>query len=282
MNLAKALIWGSKILFSKKNNSLEARILLQYILNCSVEFLFANQNIVLTDLQIKNFHKLLLSRKKSIPISYLVRNKEFFSLNFYVNKHVLIPRPDSEILVSAILEYAKISQINNILDLGTGSGCIIIALLKSLKNISATALDICPLALNVAKSNIKFYKLEHRINLLKSNWFKGIDKNIKFDIIFSNPPYVSLLEKKIMASEILLHEPKIALFANKFGLEHYYSIAKQAYRFLKNNGQIFLEVGWKQADSVKRIFIKYGYCYAKSSYDLNNRERCLQFYYQFV
>lgn len=287
MNVSQALIIGNRILSSKKNDSLEstasentaleARILLQYILNCSVEFLFLNQDLVLTDLQIKNFYGLLLSRKKNIPISYLTENKEFFSLNFYVNKHVLIPRPDSEILVSAILEYGKISQIDNILDLGTGSGCIIIALLKKLKNTSATALDICSLALNVAKKNIKLHRLEGRINLLESNWFMSLDKNLKFDVIVSNPPYISLSEKEFISSETLLYEPKIALFASKFGLENYYIIAKHAYQFLKNNGQIFLEVGWRQAELVKKIFIKYGYCYAKSYYDLNNRERCLQF-----
>lgn len=252
--------------------AMEARILLSHLLRKPKEFLISHGE---QELEANAFHELevLINRRRALePIAYIIGIKEFFGRDFIVDSNVLLPRPDSETLIEAVLANAK--EMPKILELGVGSGCLIITLVLELEGAMGLSIDIDKGALAIAASNAQKHEIEDRVELIESDWFRGLGEQ-KFDIIISNPPYISSEER--VAKETLLYEPHKALFAGKGGLEAYMEIADKAGDFLKPDGMIYLEIGYDQEDSVTELFVEKGYRVLGKHKDLAGYVRCLGF-----
>ncbi|BCS81480.1 peptide chain release factor N(5)-glutamine methyltransferase [Anaerocellum diazotrophicum] len=207
------------------------------------------------------------------PLQYCTNKAFFMGLEFYVDENVLIPRFDTEVLVEVAIEIFKGRKNLYFLDIGTGSGCIAVALCKFL-DCNVLAVDISERALEIARKNAELNGVENRILFVRSNLFENIPKNIKFDAILSNPPYISESERFKLEKQVL-KEPHIALFSKEDGLWFFKEIANKAKLYLKDGGYIIFEVGFSQAEEVKRILEQNGYENIKSRKDLNNIERCI-------
>ena len=215
---------------------LDAKILLSHILNLTNSenlILKLNEKISLDD-YLKYIH-LIERRLKFEPVAYIIGNKDFWKQKYTINKNVLIPRPETELIIELLLKKlkGKINSELHILDLGTGSGCIILSLLSELKFSTGIGIDISEKALNVAKLNAKKFDLIKRVNFKISDWFDNLENTDKFDIIISNPPYIPIDEWKNLDPNVLNFEPKGALTDNRDGLENYRIIANNAKKFLK-------------------------------------------------
>ena len=257
---------------------MDARILIQFVTLLSREdVIFNAPQINLSDNQIKKYFDLIHKRARKIPLTHLTNNREFFANNFYVDENVLDPRPDSEALIEMVInEFEKISFLN-ICEMGCGSGCLIISLLKHFKNWHGLAIDISNKALIVAQNNAINNQVSTRINFLESNLFKNFRDDQIFDIIISNPPYIPTNDIENLQDEVRLYEPRIALDGGLDGLDFYRKIAEQSQKFLKNNGNIFLEIGYNQYQDVKNIFENNNFKFINFKKDLSGIIRVLQF-----
>lgn len=231
----------------------KSRLLLQHILKKTHAYIIANGNENINDEYKKHFLVGIKKIIKGVPIQYITNEQEFMKLNFYVDENVLIPQPDTEILVERIIKDYLDKQVK-ILDLCTGSGAIGISLAKYIKECEVTLTDISSKALQIAKLNAKKNLQHKKIKFIESDMFSKIT-NEKYDIIVSNPPYIKTavignLEKNVQA------EPFIALDGGQDGLKFYKIIAENAADFLKENGRIYLEIGYDQKDEVSEIINK--------------------------
>ncbi|UCP01226.1 peptide chain release factor N(5)-glutamine methyltransferase [Borrelia hermsii] len=252
-------------------NTLEILLLLEKILKNRKELILANINKTLTK---QEEHK-LLSQIKNIksgtPINYILGTKEFMGIKFYINKHVLIPRADTECLVEEALIQIKKHNLNKILDLCCGSGCIGLTIAYYLKR-KVTLSDISTKALRVSLRNTQRLKLENYIEIQHSDLLKYIDK--EFELIITNPPYLNKDELKI--KEKLAKEPRIALLGfGRDGLKIPKKIIIQAKHKLTKNGLLIVEMAPWQTNSLKKFAIQEGFEYLKTIYDIENRERAL-------
>ncbi|WP_341751872.1 peptide chain release factor N(5)-glutamine methyltransferase [Candidatus Tisiphia endosymbiont of Piscicola geometra] len=274
MNIKESLIYAASKLQAVgiKSANLESRILMQHVTGKSIEYLLARSEEELTQQEQIIFEDLVNRRTLLEPIAYIVGYKEFYSYQFIINDKVLIPRQDTEIIVDAILSDIKINAELTILELGIGSGCIAVSLLLEMPNSNVTATDISNEAIAIASQNAIKHKVSDRFKIINSNWFDNLEKQ-EFDIIVSNPPYISFDDTVYMSSEPLKYEPHLALFAEDNGLASYYIIAKEAKGFLKQNGKLFLEIGFNQLTAVTEIFISYGYTVKQVYKDLEARDR---------
>ena len=263
-NLLKSLIYDGKKILSEsgvKNAMYEARLIIQKTLKkTELEFItFQKKKISLK--QSNSILHNFIERTKGKPVSKIFGLKEFFSNEFIVSKNVLDPRPETELLVElTIKNLFKIKDEKiSLLELGVGSGCLIISILLSLKKnkVSALAVDISNKALDIAGKNIKKFNLEKKLELKKSDWFSNI--NEKFDIIISNPPYIKTYDIKNLDKEVKFYDPLIALDGGFSGLKCFKKIATEAKLHLKQNGIILLEIGFGQINSVKKIFEEMGF-----------------------
>jgi release factor glutamine methyltransferase len=257
------------------NPLFEARILLQHALGISVEEFITYQKPIEKNIQ-KAFEKLIAKRKQHQPIGYIINTSRFYNLQFYTTPQVLLPRSDSEVLIEAIINHYPKNQTLKILDLGTGSGCLILTLLKHFTQALGIAVDISKKALKVAGKNAILHQLQDRVELIHSDWFKNVDSGQVFDLIASNPPYIGKDETQYLSPETFF-EPPLALFAKKNGLACYEKIAKTAARHLSQNGSIYLEIGFRQKEAVENIFVANKFCLIEAYKDLNNYHRCLLF-----
>ena len=256
-------------------SKLDVKILLSYLLNIDSKELIMYFNQHIDRKFINNFEQLLKRRLNREPIANIVNKKSFWSYDFFVNENVLTPRSDSEILVEAVLSnYNNMNENLNILDLGTGSGCLILSLLKMYKNATGLAIDISDKALQVAKQNAKNLKVEN-IKFLKNNWNDNIED--KFDIIISNPPYIPTKEIKELEPEVNKFNPLLALDGGEDGLNCYRYLAKSLDKNLKENTKIFLEIGKNQEKDIEKIFNENGYKLLKMYKDLAEINRILCF-----
>lgn len=274
MNLRSALLYITKQLSESgvEQSAMEARILLSHLLGKPREFLISHGEQELETRKLEELEVLIKRRKALEPIAYITGLKEFFGRDFIVDKNVLLPRPDSETLIEAVLKNA--SESRRVLELGVGSGCLIITLLLEILEATGIAIDIDKGALSIAKTNVQKHLLQDRIELIESDWFSGLSAQ-KFDLIISNPPYISSAER--VAQETLLYEPHKALFAGGDGLEAYIEIAVKAKDFLSLGGLIYLEIGYDQEVSVTELFIENGYRALGKYKDLAGYVRCLSF-----
>ncbi|WP_341760962.1 peptide chain release factor N(5)-glutamine methyltransferase [Candidatus Tisiphia endosymbiont of Thecophora atra] len=300
MNIKELLIYATSKLQTVgiKSANLESRILMQHITGKSIEYLLARSEERLTEAKQIIFKNLVNRRILLEPIAYIIGYKEFYGYQFIIDNKVLIPRQDTEVLVDAILKDVITDPISipshsrvdwnldtcihrydikeelTILELGTGSGCIVLSLLLEMPNSNVTATDISNEAIAIASQNAVKHKVSDRFKIINSNWFENLEKQ-KFDIIVSNPPYISFDDTVYMSPETMKYEPHLALFAEDNGLASYYIIAKEAKRFLKQNGKLFLEIGFNQLAAVTEIFVSYGYTVKQAYKDLEGRDRGL-------
>jgi release factor glutamine methyltransferase len=272
MNLCEVLNDGRKYL---EGSYLDARILLQYLLHLSHEEIVMHSKRIISDEELYAYEKLLERRKKLEPIAYIISSKEFFGRDFYVAPSVLIPRADTETLVECVINLLEANLEPRILDLGTGSGCIIVSLLLELTSALGVGIDFSDQTLAVASVNVKKYDLESRIKLLVSDWFSDLEEQ-KFDVIVSNPPYISEGDARV-SQETATYEPESSLYATNNGLGAYEIIASKAKNYLKTTGHIVLEIGENQENEVTNIFKTYGYKLDKVAKDLSGIIRCLVF-----
>ena len=280
MNIENAIKEAVEIL--KKNSIasaiLEARILMSFVTKLSKEdIIFKATQINLSQDQEEKYFDLIHKRIKKIPLTHLTNNREFFGNNFYVDENVLDPRPDSETLVEMMIKKYQNSSFLNLCEIGCGSGCLIISLLKHFKDWRGTAIDISEKALEIAQKNAQNNEVFERIEFLESNLFKNFKDNQIFDIIISNPPYIPTADIENLQDEVRLFEPRIALDGGLDGLDFYRHIANQSRKFLKNNGNIFLEIGYNQHQEVVDIFEKFNFKFINSAKDLSGIIRVLEF-----
>ncbi len=253
---------------------LEKKILLSNLLNISKEELnLATQN-KLSDNIIENFNSLILRRRKKEPISYLINKREFWKYEFYINESVLIPRHDSEIIIETVLKH--VSNINtkySILDLGTGSGCLIISLLKEYKNSHGLGIDIDLESLKVAKINKSLLLNESRL-MFSNDSFENFQTK-EFDIIVCNPPYIPVSQMDNIEDQITLYEPHQSLFAEENGLLNYKNIIKNLRKNINKHQLIFFEIGINQSLSVINLLKINNFAVISIENDLANIPRCI-------
>ena len=263
---------------AKQNmDSIEARVLIKYILNKNEINIIANENIELSNENKKQLLESIEKIKKGYPLQYITHYQEFMGIKFEVNENVLIPQPDTEVLVEKTIKivqkcYPKEDNRNiKILDLCTGSGAIAISLKKYLPSVQVFASDISKKALEIAKTNAK--KNDVQIKLIESNMFENI--NEKFDIVVSNPPYIKTDEITKLSNQVQ-NEPRLALDGGKDGLDFYRKIINNAYKYLEADGYLALEIGFDQRQEVIEIIEntnKYKEVYSKK--DLTNNDRVI-------
>ena len=250
MNI-KNIMSDLSVKLSKVSSSpdLDSEILLMKALRVSRAYLYTYNEKVISESKIKLLEELLNRRMNKEPIAYILGKKEFWSRDFYINQHTLIPRPESEMLVELIIKANARKKISSILELGTGSGCISVSLAKELSHSQIVSIDICAKALEVANKNAQYYGVNN-ISFIKSDWFNKLD-NQKFDCIVSNPPYIS--EDDPYLSE-LTFEPSKALVSGDDGLEAIEIISSNAAEYLSPEGKIFIEHGKDQKKEIQKIF----------------------------
>ena len=246
---------GSKILKDKKilTYQLDSELILSKLLNKRRESLLVNEETIVPLKTIKNFNKLIKIRSKRQPIAYILNKKEFWNYIFYVDKYTLIPRPETELMVESVLKIYK-SKRFKILDIGTGSGCILLSILAECKKASGTGLDISKNALKVAKKNAKLLDLSLRskfVNKSIGDYFPG-----KFDLIVSNPPYIKSPEMFKLPPDVKNFEPNIALNGGNDGLDVIKKVIYKSRSILKLNGILAIEIGNKQYKKVSQILKK--------------------------
>ena len=251
MTIKQAITKGMIMLKSNNVESpkLKARLLLQYVLDKPRQYIIVYDNKEIDKQQQWQYFVNIEKLTKGVPLQHITHRQEFMKMDFFVDENVLIPRPDTEILVEEVIKIAQKYNSPRILDLCTGSGAIAIALKKFVPNADITAVDISEKALEIAQKNAK--KLETKINLLKSDLFDKLD-NKKFDIIVSNPPYIRKDEIKKLSEEVQ-KEPKIALDGGEDGLDFYRIITEQAINYLKTGSFLCFEIGYNQKNDVIKI-----------------------------
>ena len=231
-----------------KEPNLKARLLMQYILNRPREYILVHDDKQLTLRQNVDYFKLIKKLIEGVPLQHITHQQEFMKLMFYVDENVLIPRPDTEILVEEVIKLAKSINAKKILDLCTGSGAIAVSLAKYIEGSQITATDISRKALSIAKLNATNNNVEDKITFVSSDLFQNISEE-KYDIIVSNPPYIKRKVIKTLDEEVK-REPIIALDGGNDGLDFYKKIIGNAYQYLKYKGYLCLEIGYDQKDEV--------------------------------
>tara|TARA_B100001059_G_scaffold174399_1_gene174749 strand:+ start:225 stop:1067 length:843 start_codon:yes stop_codon:yes gene_type:complete len=275
MNIGNTLKEGINILKKNKiiNPQLDVEILLSKLINKDKKYLILNPKEILNPEKLDIFKSLIERRKKGEPIAYLINKKAFWKNEFFVNKHVLIPRPDTELLVEKILKTCSKKTQLQILDIGTGSGCILLSLLKERSKDYGTGIDISKKSINVSKINAKLLNLNNRTKFFHSsidNFSFG-----KYDIIVSNPPYIELVNLKYLEKDVVNFEPKLALNGGLDGFSKIKTVISKANSLIKKNGKLILEIGFNQKVRVKEMLKKQGFYVNQTFRDHGNNDRCI-------
>ena len=246
MNIENTLNYGIGILKANKipNPYLDSEILLSESIKKDKKHIILNSKEILSRKQLDSFNDFIERRKKGEPIAYLIKKKEFWKDEFYINKDVLIPRPDTELIVEQVLKiYSQESQLQ-VLDIGTGSGCILLSILKERLNFYGTGIDISKRCINVSKFNANKLHLTNRVKFIHSS----VDnfKIGKYDLIVSNPPYIKFLKLKYLEKNVVNFEPRLALSGGFDGFSEIRKVIRKASTLIKKNGKFILEIGFNQ------------------------------------
>ena len=256
-----------------KSFLLDSEILMSKVLDKKRDYIILNLE---KDLEIKkfNYFKYLINeRAKGKPIAYLTGKKYFWKDEFNVDENVLIPRPDTELIVEQILKIFKNKKNLRILDIGVGSGCILLSILKERKSFKGVGIDISMGSLKVCKSNISKLKLNNKIDLYKSD-IDNFDYG-KYDLIISNPPYIKLTDLKYLERDVKNFEPKLALNGGLDGLTEIKKVINKSSELIKKNGKLILEIAYDQKLKVKNLLKEKGFYINKVLKDLNKNDRCI-------
>tara|TARA_B100002051_G_scaffold61735_1_gene57726 strand:+ start:1250 stop:2101 length:852 start_codon:yes stop_codon:yes gene_type:complete len=254
---------------------LDAEILLAEVLRKDRSELIIRNNIKISNKKAFTFNRYIDRRKKFEPVAYILNNKEFFSLDFFVNKNSLIPRPETELMVEKAIEIYK-KKAPNILDIGTGSGCIIISVLRHLPKSRGIGLDISKNAIKVAKFNSeKLLKVYNKRLKFMNVSIEKLSNNRIFDLILANPPYINSKDIRNLSTDIKRYEPKIALDGGKDGLDVIKKVIYKSLRILKHNGTLAIEIGNNQYFAVSKLLRKNGFKETTLLKDYKNNIRCI-------
>jgi len=255
------------------NPELDSELLLSKALNKKREKILTNLKKEINKKQLDKFNLYLSRRKKKEPIAYILGFKYFWKYKFIINKSVLVPRPETEQIVEETLNYLSDNESKKILDIGTGSGCIIVSVLKERSKCKAIAIDISSKALKVAKTNAKIHHLENKIKFINID----IDKfnYNKYDLILSNPPYISNIDLIRLDDDIRIYEPRESLSGGIDGYEEITKVIEKSSKLLKNNGKLIVEIGDTQKNNVLKLLKNNGFYINKTGKDLSGRDRCI-------
>ena len=274
MNALDIINFGTKELQQRKIHScrLDSELLLSKILKKNREDVLINLNQQICKKSFSEFKEFINRRSKNEPLAYILEEKEFWSKNFYVNQDTLIPRPETELLVEKLVKIVKTKKIS-VLDIGTGSGCILISLLSELKNSKGIGIDISKKALIIAKKNSKKHIKHNRIKFLN----KSLDCkfNQKFDLVVSNPPYIRSREIKNLKEDIKKYEPLVALDGGNDGLDLIKKVIYKTKYILKVKGMLALEIGNEQFNKVSKILLKNNFRIEHTIKDYKDNIRCI-------
>jgi release factor glutamine methyltransferase len=275
MNIQDILNKAIKTLKKNKtpNPQLDSEILLSNLIKRDKKYIILNPKGILSPEQSEKFKNLIERRKKGEPVAYLINKKEFWKDEFFVDKDVLIPRPDTELIIEQVLKiYSKNSQLQ-VLDIGTGSGCILLSVLKERINFYGTGIDISKKSINVSKLNAKQLNLTNRVKFFHSS----VDnfKLGKYDLVVSNPPYIKLINLKYLEKDVVNFEPKLALSGGFDGFSEIRKVISKTKTLIKKNGKFILEIGFNQKNKVRKILKDEGFYVNKAIKDYGNNDRCI-------
>ena len=274
MNALELLNSGSYKLQKQKikTHRIDSEILLSKVLNKSREQILTRLNQNMKNTEVFAFDNFIQRRLNKEPVAYIINEKEFWSKKFHVNKNTLIPRPETELLVENLIKIYKNKNIS-LLDVGTGSGCIIISLLSELSNSKGVGIDISSRALKIAKRNALFHKVKNKIKFYNKSIIKLF--NCKFDLIVSNPPYIDTKNINNLDDDIKKYEPLIALNGGNDGLDVIKKVIYKAKEILKVNGRLAIEIGNKQSKKVSKELKINNFIIEKYIKDYKDNTRCL-------
>jgi release factor glutamine methyltransferase len=256
-----------------KTAKLDTEILMAKAINEDRKYIILNHDKQIKEKNLSYFKKLIEERSLRKPIAYLVNKKFFWKYEFYVTNETLIPRPDTELAIEKILELTKHKNKLSVLDIGVGSGCILLSILKERKNFYGTGIDISKNCLNIGKINAIKLKLVSRVRFYKSD----VDKFSlgKYDLIVSNPPYINKYSLKYLERDIINFEPKLALDGGLDGLSEIRKVIKKSSELIKKNGKFILEIGFNQKNKVINLLKKEGFYINSTLKDLAKNDRCI-------
>ena len=274
MKILETIKLGSKLLRKREicSHILDSEILLSNVLNKSREKILVNLDQKLNSRNILKFKKYIRRRSKNEPVAYILGEKEFWSKKFIVNKDTLIPRPETELLVEKLVKLFKGKKIS-ILDIGTGSGCIILSLLSNLKKSVGLGVDVSNKAILIANKNAERHELSNRVKFLNKSFESIFSK--KFDLIVSNPPYIERKNIKNLSEDIRRFEPIMALDGGNDGLDLIKKVIYKSRRILKIKGTLALEIGNEQIKKVSKILVDNNFRIIHVIKDYKNNVRCV-------
>ena len=275
MNINLAINEGSKILKSKfiPNPIFDSEILMAKTINKDRNYILLNSNHFINKNDLNYFYKLIHQRSLGKPVAYLTKKKSFWNSEFFITNDILIPRPDTELIIENILRLTKQKSKLNILDIGVGSGCIVISILKERENFRGTGIDLSKKCLYISKKNAITHKVSSRLKLFKSD----VDKfNLgKYDLIVSNPPYIKTCKLKYLERDVAEFEPRLALDGGLDGLSEIRKVIKKSSELIKKNGKFILEIGFDQKNKVINLLKEEGFYIDSTQKDLANNDRCI-------
>ena len=275
MNIENTLNEAVKILskFNIKNPLLDSEILLSQAIRKDRKHIILNSLEKINQKNLNNFNNLIKRRKKGEPIAYIINSKDFWNDCFYVDSNVLIPRPDTELIIEQVLKIFPKNKQLQLLDIGVGSGCILLSLLKERPNFYGTGIDISKKSINISNYNAKMLQLKNRVKFYNSD----VDnfKIGKYDLIVSNPPYIELLNLKYLERDVINFEPKLALSGGFDGFSKIKKVVSKAADLIKKNGKLILEIGFSQTEKVRKILKENGFYTNKVIKDYGKKDRCI-------
>ena len=275
MNINLAIMEGAKILKNSFISTayLDSEILMAKAINKNRDYILLNPKKIICKNDLNNFKKLIQARSYRKPIAYLTNKKFFWESEFFVTKDTLIPRPDTEIIVESVLNLTKYKTRLNILDIGVGSGCVLLSILKEKQNFYGTGIDISRNCLNITKINAANLQVNGRLKLYKSN----VDKFTlgKYDLIVSNPPYIKKYKLKYLEKDVRDFEPVHALDGGLDGLLEIKKVIKKSSELIKKKGQFILEIGFDQKNKVVNLIKKEGFYINSIQKDFAKKDRCI-------
>ena len=275
MNIQSAINEGESILKDKSipTAKLDAEILMAKSIEKDRKYIILNNNQNLKEENLRYFKDLINERSKKKPVAYLTNKKFFWNSEFFVTLDTLIPRPDTELIIEQILKITKHKNKLNILDVGVGSGCILLSILKEKKNFYGTGIDVSKNCLNISKINAVNLEVNSRVRFFKSD----VDKfNLgKYDLIVSNPPYINKHDLKYLERDVVNFEPSLALDGGLDGLSEIRKVIKKSSELIKKNGKFILEIGFDQKNKVINLLKQKGFYINSALKDFANNDRCI-------
>ena len=275
MNIETAIREGVKILKDKDilTALLDTELLMAKAVNKDRKYVLLNFYKKLNKKKLIDFKKLIQKRSKRKPVAYLTNKKFFWKSDFFINHGTLIPRPETELIVENVLNLTKNKHKLNILDIGIGSGCILLSILNERKDFYGTGIDLSQNSLNISKINANNLNVSSRLKLFKTD----VDKFFlgKYDLIVSNPPYINNHNIKYLEKDVSKFEPKLALDGGLDGLAVFRKVIKKSSKLIKKNGKFVLEIGFDQKTKVINLLKKEGFYINRTQKDLSRHDRCI-------